>query len=213
MLKIRPATAIRIRYYRRYGAQYLRDHSFILSMAAIYVLGIWIGSRVSQALDPQLANQLGPILTGFFAKRSDQTIQQVLYSAFLSSFIHLAFLYICGFCAVAAPFILFMPFFKGMGFGITAAGMIGAYSSNALIIVMVLMLPNALISAICLFYGCREAFGFSRYFWGQLRGNSSGEGRASVTEYTVKFIIFTIILGFGAALEGILYTSFSHFFL
>lgn len=199
----------RARFYRRQLLQYCQEHAFLLGLGLLYLLGVWVGTRIIPSLDPTLAESLTAILGGFVKGRSGQPIESTMLSAFTASFWPLLLLFVCGFCAIAAPLILFLPFFKGLGFGLTAASMLGIYGTAAVPYLGLLLLPNAVCGALVIVLGCHQSFRLSLFFLSLLRGER-GEGETpTITTYCLRFLLLTAVLLAGAALEGVLFTTFS----
>ena len=121
-------------------------------------------------------------------------------------------MFFCGFCAISQPLIALVPFFKGLGFGLSASTMLSIYGSSAMGYLIVLLLPGTILSTLVLLFCCKESLGLSCMFFQVINPLQMPSEGTSVGDYCVKYIIFTACLAGTSALESLLFQMFSSYF-
>jgi len=201
----------RIRYYRRYTLQYIKEHLPTLLLGGGYLFGIWTGSHLSSGIPQELSEKLLVMLDKFLLTRSGQPINNTLFSSFFSAFGLLLIIFLFGFCAVAGPVLCLFPFLKGLGFGLTAAAIIERYGGRGVAYCGLLMVPGAIISGLVFISFCKDALIMSKQLFDTIHGELPTDG-VGVPRYILRFLVFVAATALGAALEGILFSIFSGFF-
>lgn len=197
-------------YYKRYMTYYLKDNYPLLFLGGIFILGVWLGCSFINSFDEETISVLISLLNGFILNRESQETTVTLMSSLAPSLIFAVILFFCGFCAISQPIIVLLPFFKGLGFGLSAGSMIISYGRNASFYIAVLLMPSAIISTVAIILCCREALKLSMGFFSLINPLSEGSKELSITAYCVKFIGFTGLLVLSAAVESGLYYVFGN---
>ncbi len=106
--------------------------------------------------------------------------------------------FFCGFCAVAAPILLFLPFFKGLGFGMIVSFLFQQSGFFAVKQIAFTLFPGALWSAILLILACRDAGLLSSGF----REASRRGGCVSTDRFCAMMLLYLLLLCAGCALQA-----------
>ena len=130
----------------------VRMHMTLAAFAAVFLLGIFLGSTASGFLDLSSYSGLSEIMARFLMQRQLQPMAATFVSALLPNAVFWVILLLCGFCAVSAPLILLVILLKGMGYGLLASALIGQYGASALRYLTISILPNLLVSGIALLF-------------------------------------------------------------
>ena len=199
-------------YYKRYFLFFIRENWLILLFGFLFIFGVWIGTSFIGSFQGETLDQLLILLNGFVSRREGQEMRQTFLSTFFSSFWPAALLFFCGFCAISQPLIALVPFFKGLGFGLSASTMLGIYGSSAMGYLIVLLLPGTILSTLVLLFCCKESLGLSCMFFQVINPLQMPSEGTSVGDYCVKYIIFTACLAGTSALESLLFQMFSSYF-
>jgi hypothetical protein len=193
-------------YTGLYG--YLKTNYLTLTLALIFLGGVTAGSAVVAWLDDTSLQRLLTLLSGFINGRMEQGDIATFFSALGSNLVLLTLLFILGFCAISAPLILLVPFFKGLGFGLSAGVIAAHYGISAAGYIGVLMLPNTVFSALVILSACQDALKLSRTFLNVLRPPQRGQQPYAPGRYCARFFMYVLLLCAGAALETYLYILF-----
>lgn len=199
-------------YYKRYFLFFIRENWLILLFGFLFIFGVWIGTSFIGSFQGETLDQLLILLNGFVSRREGQEMRQTFLSTFFSSFGPAALLFFCGFCAISQPLIALVPFFKGLGFGLSASTMLSIYGSSAMGYLIVLLLPGTILSTLVLLFCCKESLGLSCMFFQVINPLQMPSEGTSVGDYCVKYIIFTACLAGTSALESLLFQMFSSYF-
>jgi hypothetical protein len=149
------------------------------------------------------------MVDGFAQRKLVQELQVNFMSAILSAMMFVGALFICGFCAVAQPIIVALPFFRGLGVGFSLAALYAHYGSSALSFAAIYIVSTLLYTAAMLVC-CMEALRLSTGLFAAMR---TGERSAfySVRRYLAKFAAAVVLTIFAAILEAILYSVFANY--
>ena len=175
----------------------------VLFLCFIFVLGVMLGSFTACKSHDNAV--FGAEFTeSFFSDRHEQKIEKTFFSALTPNIIAWAAIFLCGFCAVSAPIILLILLIRAAGYGVLAGCLLLHCQQNALRYMLLILLPNTVISALTLIFCCREAVIMSRLCWESMTSAPRSD-RSYMTVFCGKMLLYAILLIAGAALE-----SYSH---
>jgi hypothetical protein len=110
--------------------------------------------------------------------------------------------FVCGFCAVAAPITALVPLTRSMGYGLIASLLIINYSFDGIKYIVSHLLINYIISAIALIICCNESIKMSKNIWNSIYSVSKTANNAlKPTVFCGKMLILGIIIVTGAMIE------------
>ena len=199
----------RTRYYARQVFTYTRNNAVVLVLSALFLAGVLCATLAYGLLEPAAGEYLRAIVTDFASARLTSPLRQNFISAVFSAFIFPAVLFICGFCAVAQPVIILVPFVRGLGVGFSLAALYAAYGSSAMGFAM-LYLCGILPVAAAVLRGAVESLRLSSGLFAAMR---TGE-RASFyppRKYFGRYSAFAVLCVLSAAMEAILYSVFANY--
>lgn len=196
-------------YYRRYLSFFLHENWMILLFGFLFIFGVWIGTSFVGSFPEDTLEKLLILLNGYISSREGQGMRETFLNSFFSFLWPTAVLFFCGFCAIAQPVILLMPFFKGLGFGLSAFMLLSLHGSTAIGYLIALLLPGTILSSLILLFCCRESFSLSCMFFRAMNPSLPAIPEISVGGYCVKYIIFTASIAGASALESFLFQIFS----
>lgn len=201
----RNSSSLSLRYYKQQTSQFLSQNLILVFLGLIFIAGIILGTHMLTGSNNELINTIKEITGNFITIRSRQDINTTLMTTFVSSVGLLVVVFLCGFSAVAIPFILFVPFLKGISFGLTAGGIISSLGGSGVLVTGLLLIPNTIISIVIVMYGAKNALALSKQlFMFLLKGEKTGE-EISVQLYCFRFLFYAGVLAIGAGIESILF--------
>ena len=210
MSRSKPKSA-RSRYYARYLAHYTKKNFSVLLLGGLFVAGVIAGTLLLREAGEETIALLDKLMGGFVESRQGGSLYENFASAAGSSLLFLGIVFICGFCAIAQPFIVMAPLIRGMGFGFSTASLFARYGTSAIGFVGVLVLPGALVSTIAILLCCRQSLRLSSMFLAMVRPAGNREGEAySLGNYFLSFIFGGALCLAAAFLEAVLYFLFAN---
>lgn len=205
--------------------RFLYRNRLLILLLALLLLGELIGAMLMRGTAAQTSGTLSFLTQGFIKARSEQTLLATFSSSFFGSALLIMLAFLFGFCAIAQPVILFIPLFRGLGLGISMAYLYGAYGLRGMLACLVLILPNAVLSALVILVACRESLRLSALFLSYAGGQRSnptplqndgempGAGAKGTMQGAIKLYLlkFTLLL-IAAVLAALIDAMFTFFF-
>lgn len=203
--KRRRNNSLSLRYYKQQTSQFISQNLILVFLGLIFIAGIILGTNMLTGSNSEIINTIKDITGNFISIRSQQDVNTTLMTTFISSVGLLAVVFLSGFSAVAIPLILFVPFLKGISFGLTAGGIISSLGGSGVLVTGLLLIPNTIISIVIIMYGAKNALALSKQlFMFLVKGEKTGE-EISIQFYCFKFLFYAGVLAIGAAIESILF--------
>ncbi len=201
-------------YYKRALAHYTKKNTMLLTLGALFLLGVVAGTLLLRAAGEESRALLTRLLGGFVEERRSGGLADNFYSALASSMLYAGGVFVCGFCAVAQPVIVAAPFVRGLGFGFSAASLFARYGTAATGFVGVLLLPGCLLSTFAILLCCRNSLRLASLFWGLMRGAPARTPDAHpLRDALLGFAAAAVICAAAALLEAALYILFANSFI
>lgn len=145
------------------------------------------------------------LITGeYFTQLQSDSPFGAMFSACISTWFYIFAAYLCGFSGVGQPFVLSLPFWKGLGLGYFMAYLYRQYYFSGVCYSLLLLLPQTLVSLFCLMIACREGLHLSNLLFGTLfRGRAIGFTGQTWHTFFIKLGVLLAIGLFGSLLSGI----------
>ncbi|MDD6237277.1 MAG: hypothetical protein PUB00_07850 [Clostridiales bacterium] len=177
---------------------FLAANSRLLVFLLLFLSGTFLGSMIFAASHEALIKDLSVILEVQAITGGFKGGVGALFSSCLSTILLLAVLFLSGLSACGAPVTAIVPFFFGLGLGLTEAYYYGIGGAG-IAFVALLVIPHALMAAIALLMGCAETLRMSLLLSNQLLPTSAHCGNLwpDFKLYCARFLIF-IGIAFGA---------------
>lgn len=156
---------------RRLG-EFAAQNRRLLLFLLLFLGGTLSGSLLFVSAHTVLAGSLSPLLSLHPIEGGFTGCMQLLSSSCFLPGVLLLVLFISGLSACGVPVAIVVPFFFGMGLGLTEAYYY-AIGSGGVAFVALLILPHSLLAALALLMGCAESMRLSLLFSGQLLPGSA----------------------------------------
>ncbi len=162
----------------------------LLLFLLLFLGGALAGSLLFVSARELLAGSLAPLLTLRPIEGGFAGCMQLLSSSCFLPGVLLLLLFVSGLSACGVPVAVAVPFFFGMGLGLTEAYYY-AVGSGGVAFVALLLLPHSLLAALALLMGCAESMRLSLLFSGQLLPGSARCGGLwqDFKLYLARFVI------------------------
>lgn len=171
-------------------------------MLAMFCAGELVGAALYCGSGIELPDSLKFISGSFFMGRVQSTFIQTVVNSFSGAFILLLICFIMGFGAVFQPAEAAVPFFRGLGAGITLAEINGVYGLKGFALSLAVAVPYAAASGLILSVGARESLIMSCCAAKNIFGRERRD--IDIRLYFTKFVILTGALAVASAADGVL---------
>lgn len=174
--------------------QFILSHSRLVLFLALLLAGIAAGCCFFSAYGRDDTAFLSRILTMAPLQIGFRTALSALYHSCFLPVLLLLILFVCGLSACGLPVVLIVPFFFGLGIGMSEAYY---YSTGwrGVLTVAVLLLPQLLIKSASLLMASAESMRMTLLFSGQLLPQRSAGGGMNqhFRLYVLRFFIFLLV--------------------
>ncbi len=175
------------------------DNRRLLFFLVLLLMGVLGGVLVFTLSRSLLSEELAVMLQVQAVQGGIRGGISQFFSSCFSTVCMLGLLFLAGLSACGAPLTLVVPFFFGLGLGMTQAYYYGAGGSGV-VFTAVLVIPHSLVAGAALLMGCAESMRMSFLLAGQLLPNSAHCGGLwlDFRLYCVRFLLFVgLALGAG----------------
>lgn len=171
--------------------KHMRQNLPLIFLSVVFIAGSLCGSALYSTLSEETSNTLMLLLSG---TQPDSAFHfgACLGSVFLSHFLMMLLLFLCGFCAIGQPIVIFLPFVKGLGFGLVAACnavLLSPYSA----FFWLKFLPGAFLGTVLLLLCARTSLDLSLFVHRAVFTAAAKEGRFRVTAYWARYVGFLLL--------------------
>lgn len=167
--------------------------------------GVLIGTLAFCFMKKEDITNLSFITQLFIKNKADLPFIKSLANTFFSSGIIVLLCFILGFSAITQPVELVVPVFKGLGLGASIAYIYVMYGVKGFLISFLLIMPNAVISSICIIVAVRECIKMSNKFTlYALSYAENVEVKPEIKLYILKFVILFVVIGLSSLIDSLL---------
>lgn len=181
---------------------FINENRLLIFLFAILIIGILTGSLTYRNFTNEETSSLSFFAQGYMNDRISQTPSQILSHSFMSATILLGIVFISGFCAIAQPFEILIPFIKGLGLGASVAQIYAIKGGSGLIIVLLLIVPYSALTCFVYIIAVKESVSYSVSFFrlAFFVGHNDGM-RTETKNYCIKYILLEIIIVISALID------------
>ena len=171
------------------------------ALTALFFLGMVYGVLLFKS--GSISGWLQFFVGEYTAGLSRQSVLQSFTSAFGAAFLFLLAPYLLGYSAVGIPFVLLIPFFKGLGLGGFMAYLYIGQGLRGFGYCALILLPYTVVALIAIIIACRESIRLSgALFQSFLPKHGHPLGADALKLYHIKLLV---LCGF-AIVSALLYT-------
>lgn len=175
--------------YRGYSLKFnLRNVRYYIVFGIVFILGIYIGKTSLELFDTGENSTFGLLLSPLNNLCQNPNSQSSLVVFALEFFLVLV-IFICGFCAIAQPIVLFVLFYQGLGYGLMAGYLLVLEQKNVFLYVILVLAPKMFIGAVILFLASKDSIKYSMNYFSVLSGNFDKKNMSiSTMGYCMNFV-------------------------
>ncbi len=187
------------------------NEAAVLLLMILFLAGVFIGTMLFGRLNGEQLESLGRVTGSLIDNRLGQTFLQTLMNSFSGAFVLLLGCFILGYSAVSQPVEIIIPVFRGLGMGVSLAGMYSRYGIRGFGMSMVLIIPGGIISAFVLMFAVREALRMSGSICMIIFSDRNIQRTLDHKLYFTKFVILTAILVISSLIDSLFTFLFADF--
>lgn len=185
----------------------------LILLTALFTAGMAFGAvLVKSSADHEWLEKMLNLLQEYSTMRSSQSLFATMCNSLFANLIYLAVAFTAGLCAMGLPFLMLLPFIRGLGMGAVFGYL---YSTKALMGVgycLLILLPGAILSTATLLIGCREGITMSFDVFAVMNGNKTLDGYHNFRLYCARFSILLALLACASLADALFAKAFSGFF-
>ncbi|QAT49694.1 hypothetical protein EQM14_07860 [Caproiciproducens sp. NJN-50] len=175
----------------------------LVLLAAVFLAGMAVGAVYARNADPQALERMDFLFAGNFKARMTASFLSIFVASFASAFLFIFACFLCGLSLWGMLLIPFIPFFRGLGLGLTSGYLYSNYGGYGILFNLVVILPGAFFCCLSVLLAAREGIAFSRLLV------SCGSKTISRSKLKIYLLHFGAVLGiaFFAALIDLLFSA------
>lgn len=200
--------------YKVYNGKALKkifENSRIYLFAVIFAIGIVAGAIVIGG-DSELILKIKNLTDSFVQMKSQQGIAENFCNSVSVSVLFMIINVFFGFSLVGYPFLIWLPFLRGMGIGVVTGYFYSVYKALGLGYCVLIIYPGAIVSTLAFILACNDSCEYSKNaFQKAIKGRGQFE-KDETKVYFIRQIIFMGICAASSVIDAIFSASFSGFF-
>ncbi len=185
----------------------------IFALMGILLAGVLAGTLMYCNIDEQHYQNIAAITGGLLENRMNYSFTEMLVNSFAGSFLLIVLCFILGTGPVFQPVELLIPVYRGLGLGILLADMYCSFGSYGIIISVLLILPNAVVSAFILLIAVRESIRMSNSVRKVVFKSDSSYSKIDFSLYFTKFIVIITILSLSSLADSVVTVFLSDYII
>lgn len=189
----------------------LLENSRVYMLAALFALGIIIGA-LSINNESVIIEKLTSLIDSYTLLKAGQGIAENFCNSLTVSAVFFAGNLFLGFSLIGYPFIMWLPFLKGMGIGTVCGYLYSVYKLSGLAYSLVIIYPGAIVSTLAFILACNDSCEYSKNaYMKAILGRGQFE-KDETKIYLIRQTIFFGISGISAIIDALFSAGFSRFF-
>ena len=200
--------------YKVYNGKALKkmlENSRIYFLAVVFSIGIVIGAAAINS-SSLIAEKTAILIDSYTLIRSGQGIIENFCNSFFVSCLFIAAGLFLGFSLLGYPFLLWLPFLRGVGLGTVCGYLYDAYKLTGLGYSILTVYPGAIVSTFAFILACNDSCEYSKNAYAKsIRGRGQFE-KDETKVYLIRQLIFLGICAASAIIDAFSSAAFSRFF-
>lgn len=202
------------RKYKVYNGKSIKklfENSKLYMLVFLFSAGIITGA-VSINLDAIITDKLNLLIESYTVIKNGQGIVENFCNSLTVNTVFFIFNILFGFSLIGYPFIIWLPFLRGMGIGTVCGYLYSAYRLRGLGYSILIIYPSAAVSAFAFILACCDSIEYSRNAY-MKSIKSRGQFEKDETKiYIIRQVIFLGITVLSSFIDSIFTAGFSRLF-
>ncbi len=200
--------------YRVYNGKNLKkilENSRLYLLCAMFTAGIAIGAFAIKN-DSLIFDKISQLTDSFLIMKNQQGIIENFCNSLCVNAVFILINIFFGFSLVGLPFIVWLPFLRGMGLGIVVGYLYSVYKALGLGYCVLIIFPGTIVSTLAFVLACNDSYDYSKNAFAKaVKGRGQFE-KDETKVYFIRQLIFFSVCAISALIDGIFSVAFSRFF-
>lgn len=193
----------------------IKENKMISLLIFLFLTGVIIGSISIGRSNFSFFNDIKDIFKQNFDAINENSYFITFSSSLVSIFIYIALIFLLSLSLWGGVIVPFLPFFRGIGIGITAGCLYLSYGIKGILFYVLVLLPGIFVSSAVLVFYTRKSIGFSRKLCSKIFPNSNLDKLwpefKSYLKHTGISIVFCVVVALIDVLFNFLLFRFFNF--
>lgn len=202
------------RKYKVYNGKSIKklfENSKIYMLVFLFSAGIITGA-VSINIDAIITEKLNLLIESYTIMKNGQGIVENFCNSLTINGVFLIFNILFGFSLIGYPFIIWLPFLRGMGIGTVCGYLYSTYRLRGLGYSVLIIYPSAAVSAFAFILACCDSIDYSKNaYMKSIKGRGQFE-KDETKIYIIRQVVFLGITVLSSFIDSLFTTSFSRLF-
>lgn len=197
--------------YNGKGIKKFLKNSRIYMLTVLFAVGIIIGA-VSIHSDSEIIESLRTVIDSYTLLKSGQGIKENFFNSLAVNSIFFAGNLFLSFSLIGYPFIMWLPFMRGLGIGTVCGYLYSVYRLSGLGYSLLVIYPGAIVSTFAFSLACNESCEYSKNAYSKA---VLGRGQFEKNEtqvFLIRQAMFFGVSAVSAIIDAMLSACFSGFF-
>lgn len=197
--------------YNGKGIKKFLKNSRIYMLTALFAVGIIIGA-VSIHSDSEIIESLRTVIDSYTLLKAGQGTKENFFNSLAVNSIFFAGNLFLSFSLIGYPFIMWLPFMRGLGIGTVCGYLYSVYRLSGLGYSLLVIYPGAIVSTFAFSLACNESCEYSKNAYSKA---VLGRGQFEKNEtqvFLIRQAMFFGVSAVSAIIDAMLSACFSGFF-
>ncbi len=180
------------------------DKILMYVLMAMFLLGEFVGTVLYCTVENEKLSDIDVLSVQFLHSRINCTFFETVINSFSGPFVLVLLCMLIGFGAIFQPVAILVPFFRGLGIGITLAEINSVYMYKGFALSLIMIVPYTVVSAVIIISSARESVLMSSCIGRKIFRADKGSTFIDFKLYFIKFLILIAVLAVSSLFDGLL---------
>ncbi len=185
------------------------DKILMYVLMAMFLLGEFVGTVLYCTVANEKLSDIDVLSVQFLHSRINCTFFETVINSFSGPFVLVLLCMLIGFGAIFQPAAILVPFFRGLGIGITLAEINSVYMYKGFALSLIMIVPYTVVSAVIIISAARESVLMSSGIGRKIFSADKGGTFIDFKLYFIKFLILIAVLAASSLIDSLLTFAFA----
>lgn len=200
--------------YKVYNGKSLKkalENSRLYFLVIMFIVGLFSGAYAIKS-DTELINKVSTIISEYTNFRAEQGIVTNFCNSLSVNCIFVFFNLFLGFSLIGYPFLICLPFIKGLGTGLVSGYLYYTYKFIGFGYSALMIYPAAIVSTFAIILACNDSCEYSKNAYMKSLKNRGQYEKDETRVYLTRQLVFSGICVASAVIDSVFNGLFSRFF-
>ncbi len=200
--------------YKIYNGKSLKkafENSGIYFLIIMFIIGLLSGASAINS-DIEITNNVSSLIAEYTKVRAEQGIVNNFCNSLTVNAIFICFNIFLGFSLIGYPFLICLPFFKGLGTGLVCGYLYYTYKLIGFGYSVLMIYPGAIVSTFAFILACNDSCEYSKNAYLKSLKSKGQYEKDETRVYLTRQLVFSGICAASAVIDSVFNGLFSSFF-